>query len=675
MKKLFLLIFTVVVCMVLFACSNEKKTNPVETVTEPETFSNPVANGADPFVFKDNDGTYYMYMTSGGTYGYRVYTSKNLVEWEAQGYCLRRDDVFTDNNIRTDAGKKIFNFWAPEIIKEGDTYYMVYTAQEHIGIATADSPLGPFKNDATSYLIPEAKNIDGHFFKDDDGKLYLYFVSAGAYEANGDSVYMGNNIWGGPFDLDSQTFAEGYPRLLVPFDERATYFEYGYLFDGDPVAEGPEMLKYNGKYYLTYSASGYTDPKYAVHYAVSDSPTGPFVKYENNPIFVTDDRERTDTDNPHLYGTAHHSFTTSPDGSELIIVYHAHRGGTDPNGYGNSVEERRICLDLAWFDDNGVLHAGRNVDGVPSATEQVIPSGGTLSKKKELEAPFDVLSDLPTVYVAYTDGNDEADGTKNSPLKTFDEAYARLENGGTIILTQTYTASVGDYYKAPAVNGPIMIKGEFSAVPIRFKFYSLNSDTYFENICFWPETANHISVIECNFNNVVMGEGVSCIAQPIRRTFPYLTGGKWSTKKTGGVYENYKFTNNSAMTLEDEFTLTVLSGTWTCISEKSLLDNVIVEETAPNGTVVFGDDVKILPERVLAPTATKIDGGVEITFDKVANAKKYVIYRDGKVIGYTEESSFVDNNVQSGVEYKYSVAGYVNGACIGEMSPAVKIAY
>ena len=106
MKKLLLLIFTIVVCMALYACANKTPATTVETVTEPETFLNPVANGADPFVFKDTDGTYYMYMTSGGTYGYRVYTSQNLVEWEAQGYCLRRDDVYTDNNIKTAEGKK-----------------------------------------------------------------------------------------------------------------------------------------------------------------------------------------------------------------------------------------------------------------------------------------------------------------------------------------------------------------------------------------------------------------------------------------------------------------------------------------------------------------------------------------------------------------------------------------
>ena len=50
------------------------------------------------------------------------------------------------------------------------------------------------------------------------------------------------------------------------------------------VAEGPFMLKHNGKYYLTYSANHFRTPDYAVGYAVADTPLGPFQKFEGNPI-------------------------------------------------------------------------------------------------------------------------------------------------------------------------------------------------------------------------------------------------------------------------------------------------------------------------------------------------------------------------------------------------------
>ena len=51
---------------------------------------------------------------------------------------------------------------------------MIASVDEHLGIAVADSPLGPF--------IPQPnwlfeRSIDGHWFVDPDGTVYLYYVS------------------------------------------------------------------------------------------------------------------------------------------------------------------------------------------------------------------------------------------------------------------------------------------------------------------------------------------------------------------------------------------------------------------------------------------------------------------------------------------------------------------
>lgn len=676
-----------------------------------DTFTNPVANGADPFVFKDTDGTYYMYVTSGGSYGYRVYTSTNLVEWEAQGYCLKRDDVYTDPEINKLAEgatepSAIYNFWAPEVYKEGDTYYMVYSAQEHIGIATSDSPLGPFKNDATSYLIPHQitsrneegimqstqKCIDGHFFKDDNGTLYLYIVSCGNFSLNGDSIDHGNNIWGGPFNLETLSYEEGYPKKVIEHDNKnevkypgwintsALSFLYPNYFDGSAVAEGPEMLKHNGKYYLTFSQDGYTSSQYAVFYATSDSPMGPFSA--KKLAFISDDQLNEDTDNPHLYGTAHHSFTTSPDGTQLIMVYHAHRNGTDPNNYGNKHEERRICIDVAGFDENGNFYAGweGETEGLyhPTATEQPLPSGGKLERVEHFEGAFADIPNLPVVYVANRDGNDEAAGTKDAPLQTITAACAKLENGGTIIITQYYNSSgetSSDYLDIPAVNGPLMIKGGMEATPFGFKFLSLNSDVYFENIVFWPATLTNISVIECNFNNVVMGDGVSCIAQPTRKTFPVLVGGNWWSSSTSGVYANFNYSKNADVTSDKEYTLTVLSGTWSIATQYSVKSTSTLTSTAPNATFVLAGDAKIRPSQASAPTVSATGDGAKIEFKALKNAPQYVIYKDGEVLGYTTETTYLDTTWTPGDTAAYSIAGYVNGACIGEASTATSLEF
>ncbi|MBQ4557630.1 MAG: family 43 glycosylhydrolase [Clostridia bacterium] len=689
MKKYLALILVATVFFCLFAFSAAAE----------ETFVNPVANGADPFVLKDDDGTYYLYVTSGPNYGYRVYSSTNLVEWESQGYCLKPEDVYIDQNIvsrtlksdGTYSDKVYPNLWAPEVIKEGDTYYMVYTAQEHIGIATADSPLGPFKNDATSYLIPYEitgfedgdtgaaestfKCIDGHFYRDDDGTVYLYFVSLGSFSLNGDSIGIGNNIWGGPFDLETLTFASGYPRLLIKYDDKnkVSYdgwentSSYSWLYpdryDGDDVAEGPEMLKHNGKYYLTFSQDNYSSPKYSVFYATADSPMGPFS--EKKLAFITDDQKQTDSANPHLYGTAHHAFTTSPDGSQLIMVYHAHRSI-------NAVSERRVCLDVAGFDENGNFFAGTVNKGHPTATAQPIPSGGTLEREVHFDGAFANISSLPTVYVANEDGDDSAAGTAAAPLKTITAACAALPNGGTVILTQLYNASgetSSDYLDIPAVNGPLMIKGAMEATPFSFKFLSVNSDVYFDNISFWPATLTNVSLIECNFNNVVMGEGVSCISQPTRKTFPYLVGGKWWSGNTTGVYTNFTHTSNADITTDKAYTLTVLSGTWSVVTPLSLKSNKVVASSAPNATLVFDGDAKMRPAKAKAPTVEASADGAKLSFTEVEYAPNYVVYKDGEVVGYTESTSFVDTTWTPGdAAAAYSVAGYVNGACIGDAS-------
>lgn len=85
-------------------------------------------------------GTYYLYGTSGhnSNLGFEVYTSTNLEEWEGpkevnNGYDLRKNDVFGDKG-----------FWAPQVFYYNDQFYMAYTANENIAIATAGSPLGPF---------------------------------------------------------------------------------------------------------------------------------------------------------------------------------------------------------------------------------------------------------------------------------------------------------------------------------------------------------------------------------------------------------------------------------------------------------------------------------------------------------------------------------------------------
>lgn len=269
---------------------------------------NPVMKGADPFILL-HDGVYYLYSTNAED-GYLVYTSSDLQTWESRGHCLKKEDV-----------KGSRWFWAPEVMYYQGKFYMVYTADEHLGIAVADSPLGPFRQEKKSFLS-ETKEIDGHFFQDDDGSVYLYFVR----------FPQGNVIYGAKMNADMLSYDASSVRLLLS----ATA---DWETKMGSITEGPSMLKRNGTYYLTYSANHYESQDYAIGYATSSAPLSGFQKYEGNPIL---------SKSGDIVGTGHHSFTTSRDGTQLYIVYHRHYSTS-------AIHPRLVCIDKAMFeaDPNG----------------------------------------------------------------------------------------------------------------------------------------------------------------------------------------------------------------------------------------------------------------------------------------------------------------------------------
>ena len=51
-----------------------------------------------------------------------------------------------------------------------------------------------------------------------------------------------------------------------------------------PIMEGPTVMKWDGLYYLFYSANHFMNIDYSVGYATSSSPFGPWKKHPNSPI-------------------------------------------------------------------------------------------------------------------------------------------------------------------------------------------------------------------------------------------------------------------------------------------------------------------------------------------------------------------------------------------------------
>ncbi len=312
------------------------KISPYRPDPSLRTYTNPVQPGcADPVVLHHR-GKYYAYTTHtaptrGKTQGIRLHTSKNLVEWKDEGFVLKDQDSWGDHG-----------FWAPDIVERNGMFYLYYASEERMCVATAKSPNGPFRQEDHAPMEPAEIRIDGHVFEDDDGQRYFYYVSFGE----------GNEIWGGKLNDDMVTVDPSTLRRMMKPDQEWE------LHQG-AVTEGPEMLKHKGTYYLTYSGSHFKAPEYAVGYATSNSPLGPWKKHEFNPVMKSTAYAR---------GTAHHCFTPSPDGRETFIVYHRHHSSTRTNPRHLAIDRVRFVPDPDGGPDVIQIHG-------PTSSPQPFPSG------------------------------------------------------------------------------------------------------------------------------------------------------------------------------------------------------------------------------------------------------------------------------------------------------------
>ena len=128
MKKNYILLLLLCLC---FAGCKEK------TVVESDYL--PIA---DPYVML-YEGKYYAYGT-GGTVegeGFACFSSDDLKNWTREGQALSAADSYGT-----------WGFWAPEVyyIESKKKFYLFYSTEEHICVATADVPQGPFRQEVSS---------------------------------------------------------------------------------------------------------------------------------------------------------------------------------------------------------------------------------------------------------------------------------------------------------------------------------------------------------------------------------------------------------------------------------------------------------------------------------------------------------------------------------------------
>ncbi len=309
-------------------------------------FRQPILPGfhADPEVlYSQQTRKYYIYSTTDGTPGwgghdFSVFSSTNLIDWTDEGKML---DVKGDQ-VKWATG----NAWAPciEEVKQKDgsyKYYFYYSAhnpktnRKEIGVATSDSPTGPF-TDSGAPIVTDADRpaearggqaIDVDVFTDPKtGKHYLYW---------GNGFMAGAELSDDMLSIRKETI-----RLLTP---------QGGTLDTWAFREGAYVFYRKGTYYFLWSVDDTGSPNYHVCYGTSKSPLGPITIDEQSYMVIRQKPE------DRIYGTAHNSILQIPGKDEWYIVYHRINKNFVDKRFGGGVPgtHREVCIDRLTFDKRG----------------------------------------------------------------------------------------------------------------------------------------------------------------------------------------------------------------------------------------------------------------------------------------------------------------------------------
>lgn len=293
---------------------------------------------ADPFVLRDDDGTYYMYCTQTEVYANEefksfkagpVFASIDLINWTYVS------DVFS--NYKAEWGSDGAGVWAPTVIKVGDKYNYYYSLSTGgdknpgIGVATSSTPYGPFTHLGKLFNSEEigvTNSIDPFVFYDEE-KLYMAFGSYGGLitiiELEDDGLSLKNGL---DYQKENKVAIAGYE-----------------IFENNNY-EGTFIFKENNKYYLllsTGSCLSGLNSTYRVVVATSDSLFGPYLDSKGRNMFGPNRGDAVVA--PSLssaMGTGHCS-VIQDDAKNYWLIYHGY------DTVSNS-DYRSLYLDQLLFD-------------------------------------------------------------------------------------------------------------------------------------------------------------------------------------------------------------------------------------------------------------------------------------------------------------------------------------
>lgn len=205
--------------------------------------------------------------------------------------------------------------------------------------------------------FPQTHAWDPSFFKDDDGKAYLYWGSSNVFP-----------LYGVELDPSKGYTPKGpVSELFVLHPNEHGWERFGENHSDSTIApymEGAWMNKYKGKYYLQYAAPGTEWNVYADGVYVGDHPLGPFTYQSYNPFSFKPGGFITGAGHGSTFADRHDNYWHVATGLNWIKYKF----------------ERRLVLFPAGFDNQGQLYCNTAFGDYP----QFLPKG----KRDHLKSTF-----------------------------------------------------------------------------------------------------------------------------------------------------------------------------------------------------------------------------------------------------------------------------------------------
>ncbi|WP_053204064.1 family 43 glycosylhydrolase [Jiangella muralis] len=231
--------------------------------------------------------------------------------------------------------------WAPDVVANPDgTFTLTYTARhgttgrQCLGVALANSPLGPFVPYGGQPLVCSGSNvIDANTFVAADGTRYLL------WKDGSHALYM-------------QQAVDNGARLI---GSRVTM-----LTSSGTVIEAPDIVQRGGRFFLFYSVNTFDSCNYHTAYATASSVTGPW--------------QFTGT-----LMTQGNSGVCGPGGADVVTAADGLTGGDKMFVHGWLGGVRQLfSVDISWVNGLPVLggHRAASLDGDGRAEIAAVQASG-----------------------------------------------------------------------------------------------------------------------------------------------------------------------------------------------------------------------------------------------------------------------------------------------------------